>query len=200
MFVGALEIPLGLFMSSFALTIIDNAYFYIAITWNDSLIKQREFQESLQPYHNLVVAKLLTGVVSLQIYILGSLLCMLLVKNVHAFTVYLVQILEVASITWPLAVTFIVLYVTSITKVIRESSHIDFVTYCVIMTQRTCPLSPCYLCHVQIFDKINSFPKKIFNLFKIKKGQLFLWRTVSFIFHCFTSQFFYSSFVDCSRK
>ena len=119
MFVGALEIPLGLFMSSFALTIIDNAYFHIAITWNDSLIKQREFQESLQPYHNLVVAKLLTGVVSLQIYILGSLLCMLLVKNVHAFTVYLVQILEVASITWPLAVTFIVLYVTSITKVIR---------------------------------------------------------------------------------
>ena len=38
-------------------------------------------------------------------------------------------------------------------------------------------LPPCYLRHFQIFDKINNFPKKKKNVFRIKKGKLHLLRT-----------------------
>ena len=51
---------------------------------------------------------------------------------------------------------------------------------CIIMTQRT-PVThhpgPCYLCHFQIFDKFDSFPKKYLNIFRIKTSKLHLWRT-----------------------
>ena len=33
------------------------------------------------------------------------------------------------------------------------------------------PSAPCYLRHFQIFDKIDSFPKKFLNAFRIKKGK-----------------------------
>ena len=48
-------------------------------------------------------------------------------------------------------------------------SHIDVHTHCAIMKQRTWPPVPCSLCHFQIFDKIDSFPKNFLNVFRIKK-------------------------------
>ena len=52
-------------------------------------------------------------------------------------------------------------------RALRDESHIDFHTHCVIMTQRTWPPATCYLSHLQIFDKIDRFPK---NVFRIRKA------------------------------
>ena len=49
--------------------------------------------------------------------------------------------------------------------------------------------APYCLRHFQIFDKIDSFPKKILNVFRIIKGKWHLARTAWFIFNCFANQF-----------
>ena len=54
-------------------------------------------------------------------------------------------------------------------KVVKGESHIDFCTDYVIMTRRTPLPTPCYLRHFQIFNKIDSFPKRNLNFFWIKK-------------------------------
>ena len=65
---------------------------------------------------------------------------------------------------------------------LRGELHIDFRTHWVIMAQRTWPLLspvPFYLYHFQIFDKIDSFPKKCFIAFMIKKGELHVFEELS---------------------
>ena len=52
---------------------------------------------------------------------------------------------------------------------LRDESHVDFRTHCIIMTQKTWPPDPCYLRHFQIFDQIDSFPKHFLNVFRKKR-------------------------------
>ena len=55
---------------------------------------------------------------------------------------------------------------------IRGESHIHFRTHCIIMTKKHDSSTPCYLCHFQIFDKTDSFPKHFLKCLCDKKGKL----------------------------
>ena len=49
-------------------------------------------------------------------------------------------------------------------------SHIDFRTNWIIMIQSIWTPAHCYLRHFQIFDKIDSSPKKVLNVSRLKKA------------------------------
>ena len=60
----------------------------------------------------------------------------------------------------------------------RGELHINFCAHCTIMTQRSWPSHRLLFASFHIFDKIDSFQKKMFGVSRIKEGKLNLRKTV----------------------